>query len=149
MRTVAGFLSVPFKTESGVSYINGVAKFSAAGVVLEFESKLFGVISGGIKERSIRMEEILDIRFKKGFLKRFAKIEIRPVSLAAVASIPTSEGKIILRLQRADFERAREAVTEAQRFMSEYAASAPPVRTSVSQLFTSDDVEHFPEKREK
>ena len=38
------FTSVPFKTDSGMSQINGVAKFSSAGVVLEFESKLFGLI---------------------------------------------------------------------------------------------------------
>jgi hypothetical protein len=38
-----GFTTIPFKTESehGLTKVNGVAKFSSAGVVLEFEAKLF------------------------------------------------------------------------------------------------------------
>ncbi len=52
------FTSVPFKTEThhGLSSINGVAKFSTAGVVLEFESKLFGIIGGGVKE--VRLQKV-------------------------------------------------------------------------------------------
>ena len=73
------FTSVPFKTESahGLKTVNGVAKFSSAGVVLEFESKLFGIIGGGVKEVQIRKEEILDIKFRKGLFKHGSKIEIR------------------------------------------------------------------------
>ena len=48
-----GFTSIPFKTESGLSSVNGVAKFSTAGIVLEFESKLFGMIGTGVKENQI------------------------------------------------------------------------------------------------
>ena len=68
------FISVPFKTESGLSQVNGVGKFSSAGVVLEFESKLFGILPGGVKEARIPIAEILDVKFKKGVLKRGAKI---------------------------------------------------------------------------
>jgi hypothetical protein len=64
------FTSVPFKTESGFSTVNGVAKFSSAGVVLEFESKLFGILPGGVKEARLPLTEILDVKFRKGFLKR-------------------------------------------------------------------------------
>ena len=62
------FTSVPFKTESehGLTQVNGVAKFSSAGVVLEFESKLFGLIGGGVKEVRLPKDEILDVKFKKG-----------------------------------------------------------------------------------
>ena len=46
------FISVPFKTETshGIAQVNGVAKFSPAGIVLEFEKKILGLISEGIKE---------------------------------------------------------------------------------------------------
>ena len=62
------FTSIPFKTktDSGLSEINGVAKFSSAGIVLEFESKLFGLISKGVKEARIPINEIHDVKFKKG-----------------------------------------------------------------------------------
>ncbi len=63
------FTSVPFKTESGLSSVNGVAKFSSAGIVLEFESKLFGILPGGVKEVRLPVAEILDVKFKKGFVK--------------------------------------------------------------------------------
>ncbi|HVF45940.1 MAG TPA: hypothetical protein VNA17_00090 [Pyrinomonadaceae bacterium] len=50
------FTSVPFKAETnhGLSSVNGVAKFSSAGVVLEFESKLFGIIGGGVERCGCR-----------------------------------------------------------------------------------------------
>jgi hypothetical protein len=72
-----GFTSVPFKAESGLSSVNGIAKFSAAGIVLEFESKLLGLIASGVKEYKLPVAEILDVKFRKGFMKRGAKIEVR------------------------------------------------------------------------
>lgn len=63
------FTSVPFKTESGLSQVNGVAKFSSAGIVLEFESKLFGLIGNGVKEVRLHLAEILDIKFRKGVFR--------------------------------------------------------------------------------
>jgi len=85
---MANFVSVPFKTESGLSHINGVAKFSGAGVVLEFESKLFGLLPGGVKEVRVPLGDILDVKFRKGFFKRGAKIEIRTKTFAKLAELP-------------------------------------------------------------
>ncbi|MEO6050478.1 MAG: hypothetical protein ABIP78_04010, partial [Pyrinomonadaceae bacterium] len=106
------FISVPFKTESGISSVNGVAKFSSAGVVLEFESKLFGIISNGVKEARLSVSEILDVKFKKGVFKRGAKIEIRTKSMAKLSELPNREGKMTLKLRADDFERGRDAVAE-------------------------------------
>src|SRR5690606_4894118 len=85
-----GFISVPFKTESahGLTSYNGVAKFSPAGIVLEFESKLLGLIPGGVKEVRIPVSELLDIKFKKGFFKRGAKIEFRTRTFSVLAALP-------------------------------------------------------------
>ncbi len=135
------FTSVPFKTESGLSSINGVAKFSAAGIVLEFESKLFGLISDGVKEVRLALPDILDVRFKKGFFKRGAKIEIRATTFTKLAELPNKDGKLTLKLVPADFERAKNAVEKLQRDMSETAASLPPVQTPVSQLFEDETEE--------
>ena len=98
------FTSVPFKTESGLSQINGVAKFSAAGVVLEFESKLFGIIANGVKEVRIHIEEILDVKFRKGLFKRGAKIEFRMKTFSKMSELPYKDGKLTLKLARDDFE---------------------------------------------
>ena len=137
------FTSVPFKTESahGLTSVNGVAKFSSAGVVLEFESKLFGLISNGVKEARLATDEILDVKFKKGVLKRGAKIEIRAKSLMKLNEFPNSDGKLTLKIQADDFERARDAVAKLQKDMTNEAASQPPHPTSVSSLFDESEDE--------
>jgi len=134
------FTSVPFKTESahGLTSVNGVAKFSSAGIVLEFESKWFGVIAGGVKEVRLPLGEILDIKFKKGVFKRGAKIIIRTKTFTALASLPNENGKVTLKLDRDDFERGEAAVVQLQKDMTGHADSLPPVHTPVSQLFADE-----------
>jgi hypothetical protein len=140
-----GFVSVPFKAESahGIKQVNGLAKFSAAGVVLEFESKLFGVIGGGVKEVRLAKEDLLDIRFRKGFMKRFAKIEIRTTTFSKLAELPQNDGKLTLKIAPADFERAREAVAhlDSSKMPPTYNHLTPPARVSVSSLFDGSEDE--------
>ena len=138
-----GFTSIPFKTESshGLTQVNGVAKFSGAGVVLEFESKLFGLIGGGVKEVRLPKEDILDIKFRKGVFKRGAKIEIRTKTFAKLAELPSSEGKLTLKLVRDDFERGQAATEQLQKDLAQHAESLPPPRTPVSQLFEEESEE--------
>lgn len=131
------FTSVPFKTETGMSTVNGVAKFSSAGVVIEFESKLFGLISNGIKEARIPVSEIHDVKFKKGLLKRGARIEIRTKSLAKLKEMPNSEGKVTLKINAEDFEQARDAVAMLKKDMTQRLAELPPEHTPISVLFDS------------
>lgn len=133
-----GFTSVPFKTESahGLSQVNGVAKFSSAGIVFEFESKLFGIIAGGVKEVRIARDEILDIKFRKGVFKRSAKIVIRTTTISKLVELPNSDGKLTLKLDRDDFDRGQSAVEQLQKDLAEHAESLPPPRTPVSELFT-------------
>jgi len=134
-----GFSSIPFKTETahGLKSVNGVAKFSSAGIVLEFESKLFGLISDGVKEARLAVGDILDVRFKKGFLKRGAKIVVRPRSLMAFNGIPNEEGKLKLNIKAEDFDRAREAVELLQRDINTYVGQLPP--PAISLFDNSED----------
>lgn len=138
-----GFTSIPFKTETthGLTSVNGVAKFSAAGIVLEFESKLLGLISNGIQEARLAIGDILDVRFKKGFMKRGAKIEVRPRSLLALNGIPNDEGKLTLKVKAEDFESARDAVARMQKDLGEFTANLPPAHTPVSVLFDESEDE--------
>jgi hypothetical protein len=129
------FISVPFKTESGLSQIDGMAKFSPAGIVLEFESKLFGIIKDGVKEARIAIDEILDVKFRKGFLKHGAKIEIRLKDFTKLSKLPNKDGKITLKIKKDDFERAQEAVAKMQKDLTEQRESLPPTHTPVSRLF--------------
>ncbi len=141
------FTSVPFKTQKyhGLAEVNGFAKFSSAGIVLEFESKALGLVSLGVEEGRISLADILDIKFKKGVFKRGAKIEIRTKSLAAMAGLPTDDGKLILKIKAEDFERGQEAVDKMQKDIHAYAASLPPAHTPVSVLFdeSEDDTQEL------
>ncbi len=134
------FNSVPFKTESahGLTTVNGIAKFSAAGIVLEFESKLFGVIGRGVKEVRLPLAEILDIKFRKGLFKRGAKIEIRTRTIAKLAELPNTDGKVILKLVRDDFERGRSAVEQIQKDIAAQQESLAPPQTPVRLLFEDE-----------
>jgi hypothetical protein len=135
-----GYTSVPFKSEkhSGLSEINGVAKFSSAGIVLEFESKLFGLIANGVKEVRVPLSEILDVEFKKGVFRRGAKIVLRTKTFAALADLPHQDGKVTLKLDKRDFERGSAAVEQLQRELAEIDAQLPPPQTPVSQLFEDE-----------
>lgn len=137
------FISVPFKTESahGLSQINGVAKFSPAGIVLEFESKLFGVIPGGVKEVRIPIGEILDVKFRKGMFRYGAKIEIRTKTFATLAALPNKDGKVSLKLVRDDFERGQKAVDQIHKDIVSYTADLPPAHTPIGQLFQEENEE--------
>ncbi len=129
------FISVPFKTESGLSQIDGIGKFSSAGIVLEFESKLFGIIKNGVKESRITLDEILDVKFRKGFFKFAAKIEIRLKSFTQLSELPSKDGKIMLKIKREDFERAEEAALKLQKSLTEHRESLRSAHTPISRLF--------------
>lgn len=132
------FTSVPFKTESGLSTINGVAKFSAAGIVLEFESKLFGLITHGVKEVRLPLDEILDVKFRKGVFKRGAKIEIRTKTFTKLAELPNKDGKLTLKLVPDDFDRARDAVSQLQKDLNEPRELPLPPHSPVGRLFEDE-----------
>ena len=138
-----GFTSIPFKTEGshGLTTVNGVAKFSPAGIVLEFEAKLFGLFGGGVKEVRLPLAEILDIKFRKGVFKRGAKIEVRTRTFAAISEIPNSDGKLVLKLVRDDFDRGKLAVEQLQKDLISHEQSLPPPQTPVSQLFQDETEE--------
>jgi hypothetical protein len=135
------FISVPFKAASGFSEFDGMGKFSSAGIVLEFESKFLGFIKSGVRENRIAADEILDIRFRKGFFKWGAKIEIRLKSFQQLAKLPSDDGKITLKIKRQDFEVAKEAVERLQKSMTEHRENLPPAHTPISVLFDDSEAE--------
>ena len=133
------FISVPFKADSGLSQIDGMGKFSSAGIVLEFESKLFGIIKDGVKEARVAMDEILDVKFRKGFFKIGAKIEIRLKDFSKLSQLPNKDGKVTLKIKKDDYERAQEAVAKLQKDLTEQREFLPPTHTPVSRLFDESE----------
>jgi len=135
------FTSIPFKTKTDLSHINGVAKFSSAGIVLEFESKFLGLIGTGVKEVRLPISELLDVKFKKRFMQRSANIEIRTRTFSVLAQLPNKDGKLTLKVVPDDVERARQAVEQLNRDLAGHAESLPPAHTPVSVLFDESEEE--------
>jgi hypothetical protein len=124
------FISVPFKagSGSGVTAYNGIAKFSPAGIVFEFDSVLLGLIGGEVKEVQVALDEILDIRFRTGIYKFFAQIQLRLKNFTKLSQLPNYSGKVKLKIKREDFELAREAVAKLQKNLTgqhEFLPSSP------------------------
>jgi len=138
-----GFITIPFKTESahGLTKVNGVAKFSAAGIILDFESKLLGLIGVEAKEVRVPLGEILDIRFRKGVFKHGAKIVIRMRTFAKLAELPNNDGKLILKLARDDFELGQSAVEQLQKDLAGQNESLASQQTPIGQLFQDESEE--------
>ena len=145
------FISIPFKADSnqGLSQSNGVAKFSAAGIVFEFESKVLGFIGGDVKEVRVSLDEILDIKFRKGFYKFFARIQLRLKTFAKFAELPNENGRVTLKIKREDFDIAQKAVEQTLQFINgtepqilpegnETDKQLPPIQTSVNELFDTE-----------
>ncbi|MCU0238063.1 MAG: hypothetical protein MUC29_01365 [Pyrinomonadaceae bacterium] len=138
------FTSIPFKIEGmhgGFSQVDGIGKFSSVGIVLEFEAKIFGIMKTGVQEVRLPLAEILDIKFKKGFFKYGAKIEIRLKSFAKLSELPNKDGKIQLKIPRDDHAKANETVQEMQKNLNEYMQSLPPNQVSVKELFDGETKE--------
>lgn len=148
-------ISVPFKAESknGTVHYYGIAKFSFAGIVIEFESKIFGLVSSEVKEIQVALNEIFDIRFRKGIYKFFAQIQLRLKNFHKTSELPNKDGKVNLKIKREDFELAQKAVEQTLRYMNGVSDAAlqetndaneqlPPAQISVNELFDTEKLEN-------
>ena len=142
------FISVPFKitdAHHGFAPVDGVAKFSAAGIVLEFEAKILGLMKTGVKEVRIPQSEILDIKLKSGafntkFEKLFGtKIEIRLNNFTTLSEVPNKDGKILLKIIRADRELAEKAIQVLQENQTK--PSLPNGESPVSLIYEDETKE--------
>ena len=137
------FTTVPFKASSpnGLMEYNGIAKFSPAGIVIEFDSKYLGLFSGEVKEVQIGLEEVLDIKFRRGIYKFFAQIQLRLTNFAKISELPNDGAKVKLKIKREDFELAQNAVIKLQNDLNELQQSILPSPAPYTGLFDESENE--------
>ena len=138
------FITISFKIEGahgGFSVVNGMAKVSRAGIVLEFEAKIFGMMKTGIKEVRVRLNEIEEAKLKKRLFR--STLEIWLNNFKTLSEIPNKDGRIILQISKDDRARAVEAIKLLQAAKSESAA-LEILKTPISRLF--DETDDEPEK---
>ncbi|NNE68510.1 MAG: hypothetical protein HKN33_18225 [Pyrinomonadaceae bacterium] len=137
-----GFISVPFKADTGDGLYesNGIGKFSTAGIVIEYESKLLGLFGSKVKEVRIGLNDIVNITFKKGLFKYFSRIHIRLNNVTKLSELPNSSGKVKLKLKREDFEHGQRAVELIQSLLEgKPIGDLPPTQSPVSELIGSSE----------
>ena len=135
-----GYISVPFKSDKGdgLFEINGIGKFSSAGIVIEYESKFLGLFEGKVKEVRIGFSDVIDIKFKKGIFRFFAKIQVRLNNVTKLKELPNKDGRFTMKLKRDDFELGREAVEFFDQLREDRSsADLPPQRSPVNELIES------------
>lgn len=142
---MASFISVPFQTQSehGITKYEGIGKFSAAGIILEFEAKLLGLVSNGIMETRLSLDDILDLKLTKGFFGFGRKIEIRLRNMAQLNELPITKGRIKLKIERRDAELAAEAVDRIMR-----AINGPVLGESESEALPPAPASFLPDTSE-
>lgn len=136
-----GFITVPFKSDSssGLSESSGMAKFSNAGIVIEYESKILGLFKGEVKEVRISPEDLLDFKFKRGVWKFFSSIHLRFTNVEKMNQLPNENGKVKLKIKREDFELAETAANFFISILNPPENELPPSQTPVAQLFEGDE----------
>ncbi len=149
------FVTVPFsaKSPNGMMYYHGIAKFSFAGVIIEYETKILNLVGGEVREVQIALDEIFDIRFRKGIYKFFGQIQFRLQNYRKISELPNKDGKVKLNIKREDYELAKQAVAQTLQYMKGVSAPVleaadaldkqlPPAQVSVSELFDTEKLEH-------
>ena len=133
------FVTIPFKIEGahgGFAVVNGMAKISRAGIILEFEAKIFGMMKTGIKEVRVALGEIENVQIKKRFFK--STMEIRLNNFKTLSEIPTKEGRIILQISKDDRPRAEQAALLLEKSRLEQDA-LDFIKSPVNSLFDDDE----------
>jgi len=134
------YISIGFKIDGsqtgGFKTVDGMAKISRAGVVIEFEAKIFGIMKTGIKEVKIPLSEIEEVRVNRKFFRHTLEIWLN--NFRTLSDIPNKNGRIILQISKDDRTRAEQAARVLQTARSETDA-LEILQTPVSRLFGEEE----------
>ena len=136
------YISISFKIDGsqtgGFKTVNGMVKVSRAGIVVEFEAKIFGLMRTGIKEVRIPLGEIEEARVGRKFFKHTLEIWLN--NFKTLSEIPNRDGRIVLQISKDDRPRAEEAARVLRTALSEKDA-LEILQTPVSRLFSETEEE--------
>lgn len=134
------FISLPFKIDGsqtgGFKTVDGIAKFSAAGIVLEFEAKIFGIMKTGVKEVRVPLAEIETVEVRKKFFK--VTLEIWLNNFKTLNEIPNKDGRIRLQIAKDDRARAEQIKRLLEKTRLEQ-DTIEFLKSPVSRLFGEDE----------
>jgi hypothetical protein len=95
---------------------------TGAGLTLEYQVRLLGLIGFGIREITVPFGEIAAVHLKKNFLQ--TRIVLQTRSLRTLDAVPGSRtGQLVLRVARRDRETAALLVSALRLHLSELAVN--------------------------
>lgn len=134
------FISLPFKIDGsqtgGFKTVDGIAKFSAAGIVLEFEAKIFGIMKTGVKEVRVPLAEIETVEVRKKFFRHTLEIWLN--NFKTLNEIPNKDGRIVLQIAKDDRARADQIKRLLEKTRLEQ-DTIEFLKSPVSRLFGEDE----------
>jgi len=134
------FISLPFKINGsqtgGFKTVDGIAKFSAAGIVLEFEAKIFGIMKTGVKEVRVPLLEIETVEIRRKFFRHTLEIWLN--NFKTLNEIPNKDGRIVLQIAKDDRARADQIKKLLEKTRLEQ-DTIEFLKSPVSRLFGEDE----------
>ena len=101
--------SVRFRTFGTIASAEGLARYEVGVLHLEYQlfDGLLGVLKSGVKHLDIPLTDLASIKLERGWLGG-QKIIIQATTMEAVRKVPgMSQGRIELKIDRADREAAQ------------------------------------------
>lgn len=107
--------AIPFTMEAygGFGSLSGLLKLEGATLILEFQSKVLGMVRSEPKEVRVPLDHVASMILDEGWFT--TKLRIQATSLSVWAGFPESEkGRVVLSLDRSDRPAARDLVALVQ-----------------------------------
>lgn len=105
--------------EAGLSQVSGVVREGTDSLVVEYQSKLLGLIKSDIKVIQIPFREITNVAFSSNIFQ--AKLRIQLKTLRNIGDFPAQkQGDLELVIARANREEARRFASSVNLSVSRY-----------------------------
>lgn len=108
--------AIPFNTQAyaGFGSINGLLRLEGAALVLEFQTKVMGIVKVDPKEVRVPLEQVASITLEEGWF-RSTTLRIQATSLTVWSGFPESDmGRVVLSIDHRDRDAARALVAAVQ-----------------------------------
>ena len=110
---------VPFTLDAGISKVSGVVRDAEEALVIEYQSKILGLIPSGIKVIRIPYREIEEVFFSTSIFKTRLRIILK--TLRSIESFPTpSQGELQLKIARKNRQQAKALASSVNLIVSKY-----------------------------
>lgn len=111
--------AVPFTMDAGISKVSGVVRDADDELVIEYQSKILGLIPTDIKTIRIPYQEIDEVFFSSSIFKTRLRIILK--TLRSIGNFPTpKQGELQLKIARKNRQQAKALASSVNLSVSKY-----------------------------